>query len=112
MIDVDKELAKAEDTAAGQKEYVKTIEPKDPKAWIIRLCVESYIDEAESEKKRLLGIVGKEQAKNRDIKDLAERLAMELERLSPGHELANATLALLLENKMKAGQDPATRKKK
>lgn len=122
-MNTDDERKKAADQAAGQKAYVKSEFPnsqvfkphEDPgtfKLQIIKLCVESYIDDAEKEKKRLLDQVDVEKAKNRDIKDIAERLALELDRLSPGHVLANDTLALLLENKMMPGQVPVVRKKK
>lgn len=78
---------------------------------VIKLAVESYIDEAEAEKKKLLKKVEAEKVKNRDIKDIAERLAMEILRFEPTHELANATLALLLEDKMMAGQAPLKEKR-
>ena len=120
-MNIDDERKKAADQAAGQKAYVKSelpdssvLDTKDPeklKLQIIKISVESYIDDAEKEKKRLLDEVEKEKMKNRDIKDIAERLALELERLSPGHQLANDTLALLLENKMMPGQAPLRKKK-
>lgn len=120
-MNIDKEKAKIADQAAGQKEFLRqqlpdpkrfdTTDPEKMKLQVIRLAVESYVDDAEAEKKRLLDVVEVEKAKNRDIKDYAERLAMELERLSPGHPLAAEVLALLLENKMKSGQSPGRKKK-
>lgn len=120
-MNIDDEEKKIADQAAGQRAFVKAeipvpyvIDPqKDPdvlKRQLLALCVNSYIDDAEKEKKRLLGVVEIEQLKNRDIKDIAERLAMEVERLSPGHQFAAEVLALLLENKMMTDQSP--RKKK
>ncbi len=116
------ERKKAADTAAGQKAYIasefpssKVFKPhEDPgtmKLQIIKICVEAYVDEAEKEKKRLIDQVEVEKMKNRDIKDIAERLAMELDKAVPGHQLANDTLAMLLENKMMPGQAPLKRKK-
>ena len=113
-MNIDKEREKIEDQVAGQKEFLRqqpptmeNLDASDPerlKLQIIGLVVNSYIDDAETEKKRLLGVIEVEKNKNRDIKDYAERLALELDRLSPGHELATEVLALLLENKMKTGQ--------
>ena len=112
MKTIKEEAAKIADTAAGQKAFIRSEIPV-PEQWvpgqvhvekmklqIIRIAVEAYIDEAEQEKTRMLKRVEVEQAKNRHIKEIAEDLARELERVSPGHQLANDSLALLLEDQM------------
>lgn len=99
---------KVEDIAAGQRAFLDKYLPeekteKDLQAKIIKLSVEAYILEAESAKKDLLQQVETEKKKNAVVKDLAEQLARELLHLSPNHPLAEETLALLLENKMRTG---------
>lgn len=119
-MNIKEEEKKIADTAAGQKEYIrqtfpdKALDPTNPEKYkmqIVRICVTAYIDEALAEKTRLLKRIEVEQAKNRDIKDFAEQLALELERLSPGHQLASDVLALLLEHKMKGGKSDYVRRK-
>ncbi len=99
---------KVEDIAAGQRSFLDKYLPdekteRDLQAKIIRISVEAYITEAESAKKSLLEQVDVEKHKNKVVKDLAEQLARELLHLSPSHPLAEETLALLLENKMRTG---------
>lgn len=112
----DKKLTpeeKIEDIAEGQRLFMDRHLPKDPKFEIIRLAVEMYINEAESSKKKLIAEIELEKGKNKDVKDLAERLARELLQASPGNAFAEDVLAYLLENKMQ-GQlaRPSSGKKK
>ena len=86
--------------------------PGSPEAKIIRLAVEQYILVAEAEKKELHGKLEVEVHKNKEIKGLAEQLARELLRLSPGHQLAEEVLALLLESKMRSGDSSVPKRKR
>lgn len=111
----DDEKKEVENIAAGQRAFLDRNLPYPPdgadspemlQRKIIRLAVEAYIEESESTKKKLLSTIEVEKHKNRDIKDLAERLALEVQRLDPDNAFAAEALALLLENKMKAGESP------
>lgn len=110
---VNDEEKKIEDIAAGQRLFIEEYLPyqekigassEELKHQILRLAVLSYVDEAEATKKKLSQQVETERFKNREIKNYAERLAIELQRFDPAHPLAEEVLVLLLENKMKLPQ--------
>ena len=69
----------------------------DPKAKLIQVVVENYIDRTEKELER-------ERRKNARVKKMAEELARQTLKISPQHKLAEDMLALLLEVEMKRSE--------